>query len=434
MATQLSVPDRRPRSWRTVTTLPDSAPSRLSAALRSGWRVAAASARLACRTVSAIVPKRSQVWVFGTRGDHFIDNPMYLYEYVHATRPDLHPVWISGDGQVVGRLRDSGRTAHRRGSVAGIRDALTAKVNIYSSDPSDTSFAFTGGAINVNLYHGLPLKQIEFAIESQPAYGIYHPATLAQRLRSHTLYAAKWAFQDVLATTSQWAEKTFRRSYAERVGTTVLGTSPRVSAALVKSPLDPELFSDERQLAELLAARSGPALLFAPTWRRYEWTPRDVLGETPALVDALAASDTTLVIKGHLNEPTAAQGSDRIVVVPSHLDATAVLRAVDGVITDYSSIAFDAAMLGKPVIWCPFDLERYQRSESPQFNLDYQQLTRDGCVSSPDELHTAIAQARWRTWHLPTECLETLWGEDAADQLRTGNERLVDAIVQRSGR
>src|SRR5690606_16135195 len=41
---------------------------------------------------------------------------------------------------------------------------LTAKVYIYTCYVSDISYKFSGGAFCVNLWHGIPLKKIEFDI------------------------------------------------------------------------------------------------------------------------------------------------------------------------------------------------------------------------------------------------------------------------------
>lgn len=398
--------------------------------VNAAWNVTAAALRVGVRRLSTLWPRRHDHWVFGSRGDLFTDNPMYFFEYVRQAFPEIRAVWITGDRELAHRLRATGRRAYSRSSVAGIRELLQAKVNVYASDPADTGFALTGGAINVNVYHGLPIKQIEFDIDGGPARRAYHPATLPDRLRTHTLYAPKWEFQDVLATSSEWAEQQFRRSYQDRVGVVVRGCSPRMCAAFEGDSLPADLFPAETEVAKTIRRQTGRSLLFAPTWRRYEWNASDVLGSLDALENSLRASDTTLFVKSHLFSESAVGTGDRVVALPDRLDVTAILPLVDGLITDYSSIGLDAALLGKPVIWAPLDRAEYQRLESPRFDLDYDALIEGHHVSSPTELHAVISNAGWEDWTIPPDMLDLIWGPDAEATVIEGNSRLVEAVLR----
>lgn len=380
------------------------------------------------RRLSGLLPRDSERWVFGSRGDLYTDNSMYLFEFVRRNSPEIQAVWISGDRELVRRLRDNGRAAYHRASVSGILYLLRAKVNVYSSDPSDTSFAFTGGAINVNLYHGLPIKQIEFDIESAAGRRVYHPATLLGRIRSRTVYAAKWTYQDVLATSSEWAEEQFRRSYQGRVGHVVRACAPRMSAALSREPLPAKLFPVEHELVSTVREQGGKTLLYAPTWRRYEWDVSESLGDLGELEMVLEETETTLFVKTHLFCKGSVEGERRVVGVPDSVDVSAILPHVDGLITDYSSIGLDAALLGKPVIWTPIDRAKFQELESPNFDLDYDALTRGHAVASSSELLSVLADGEWSDWTVPAALIEQIWGRDAQELLASGNSRLVEAV------
>lgn len=80
----------------------------------------------------------------------------------------------------------------------------------------------------------------------------------------------------------------------------------------------------------------------------------EVLPHLEQLEAALAASDTQLLIKGHLYDRLALpRRSASISLVANDEELGAILGDVDGVITDYSSVMFDAALIGLPVIFTP---------------------------------------------------------------------------------
>jgi CDP-glycerol glycerophosphotransferase len=96
----------------------------------------------------------------------------------------------------------------------------------------------------------------------------------------------------------------------------------------------------------------------------------EALPHLEQLEAALAASDTQLLIKGHLYDRLALpRRSASISLVANDEELGAILGDVDGVITDYSSVMFDAALIGLPVIFYPFDLDRYRRLSSGTFML-----------------------------------------------------------------
>ena len=168
---------------------------------------------LIARCVSTWLPRDRDLWAFGTRSDQLNDHSIYLFDDVRRTRPDINAVWISGNRNVVDAVRATGAEAHVRWSWRGVRTALSAGAVVYTGDARDVNFAVTGGAVHVNLYHGIPLKQIEFSIETEPAHSIYHPRTLRQRLRSRVMFAPKFSRHDILAVPSTWGAKVMTEAF-----------------------------------------------------------------------------------------------------------------------------------------------------------------------------------------------------------------------------
>ena len=89
--------------------------------------------------------------------------------------------------------------------------------------------------------------------------------------------------------------------------------------------------------------------LFAPTFRG-EGEPR-FPGIDWDLIDSLLTDDEALLVKPHMcQDRLVDEGYKHIAHVPSMLPSTPFLMGSDVVITDYSSISFDALIAGKPVV------------------------------------------------------------------------------------
>ena len=156
-------------------------------------------------------------------------------------------------------------------------------------------------------------------------------------------------------------------------------------------------------------------LLYAPTWREGGFQLNEALPHLEQLEAALAASDTQLLIKGHLYDRLALpRRSASISLVANDEELGAILGDVDGVITDYSSVMFDAALIGLPVIFYPFDLDRYRRLSSGTFMFDYDDLVSERVARSFDQLTEIVATGAWRTMVFPASIRNRVWGPETA--------------------
>lgn len=141
--------------------------------------------------------------------------------------------------------------------------------------------------------------------------------------------------------------------------------------------------------ALLSPGRPSRTILFMPTWRRYlvpslfsgkddaltsyegsnyQRFVRELLG-SPDLAALLHEHDLTFQIVPHYNLASVLQAppgiSERIqLLTASTVDIPALLRSCDLLVTDYSSVQFDVAYLGTPVVYCQFDAEEYAAGHS----------------------------------------------------------------------
>ena len=112
--------------------------------------------------------------------------------------------------------------------------------------------------------------------------------------------------------------------------------------------------------------------------------------------------------------------------VPSDYDVSALLSGVDLLITDYSSVFFDFALLDRPVVFYPYDLAEYRRRESGTFTYPYESLLEGRSVSAPAELLKVLRSGAWRAWTLPDNLRSTVWGNES--DVVGGNRKLIEAV------
>lgn len=107
-------------------------------------------------------------------------------------------------------------------------------------------------------------------------------------------------------------------------------------------------------------AESGRRILYAPTYRR---TRSSIL---PEMLGALSAEKCTLIVKLHDLEHRPLGEAD--VVDATGINILDLLPLVDVVVTDYSAVAYEAGVLGKPVYFYVPDIEEYRQENG--LNVD----------------------------------------------------------------
>lgn len=112
--------------------------------------------------------------------------------------------------------------------------------------------------------------------------------------------------------------------------------------------------------------------MYAPTFRDDDVTELDV----PLTLDASALADQLgegyrLLLRRHyhMGQRAAFLGNDRVSDVSLHPDVSDLYLAADVLVSDYSSVFFDFAVTGKPIVLFAYDLEHY-RDRLRGFTMD----------------------------------------------------------------
>jgi len=333
--------------------------------------------------LSRLWGRESSLWVFGARGgDAFVDNAKYLFLHVAAERPEVRPVWVSKDDDVVETLRERGYEAHHASSLRGLSLTLRAGVVCVTHGFRDVAAPFVGGAFLVNLWHGVPLKRIGWDAEraERPL-----PARLGHSFLDGQV--------DLLTAPGDGVVDAFTSGLRVDEDRIAVTGYPR-NDALVRDVPGMEIGTGSGTIERVQRlSESGRVVFYLPTYRGSSDEGLDDHVDFTALDDFFAERDAFLVVKPHPNEHLDGVGEahSRIVRLPPAVDVYPLLAHADVLLTDYSSILFDFLLLDRPIVFYPYDLEAYRARR--EFYFPYDEVTpgpvaRDfeGLLAAVDEV------------------------------------------------
>ena len=169
------------------------------------------------------------------------------------------------------------------------------------------------------------------------------------------------------------------------------------------SPRNDLLVGDPKQLdsaradmrSRLDVAEGEILVLYAPTWRdtrsygvgKYRFDGTIDLSE----LSRELPDEVVLAVRGHSN--VVDRTSDESILDVSSLpDVTPLLAAIDILVTDYSTVTFDYALLSRPMVFFAYDLDEY-RDSVRGFYIDYEANMPGPIVRSLLDLRDAIVHA-----------------------------------------
>jgi CDP-glycerol glycerophosphotransferase len=284
--------------------------------------------------------------VYQSFAGRFSDSPRALFSALSREAPEHEHVWLlddafrPGPGPGVDALPWGGDAA---------RDALEAADLIVANTHTDVPWSKKPGATYLQTWHGTPLKRIHRDV-------LWAPEGRLDRLDGDV---AQW---DVLLSPNAASTPLLRQAF--RYDGEVLETGyPRND---VLSAPDRDRRRAEVRTALGLAAGQR-AVLYAPTWRDdavfAEGGKDFMLGLDPGRVaDGLAGADGVLLLRLHheLTARSAAIDHPRVREVSRHPDISDLYLAADALVTDYSSVMFDFAITGRPIVFYAYDLDDYR--------------------------------------------------------------------------
>ena len=317
---------------------------------------------LAGRFATLVIPRRRDAWVFGCAVG-VADGALALWQA--APRPDA--VWLVADAEQAAEAARHGIPAVRRDSPRGFWRTARAGVVVVTHGLGDANRYALGGAFIVQLWHGIPLKRIglDSPVTLDPGRlarvpGIRQLLAIAYRRaqsRISLLPAASHLVRGRLETAFGLDDA--RVPVVGEPRPDVLSTGDSATAReRARSRID-----------DLVAGASASRLvLYAPTWRDGAVDPAvPTAAEWQSIIAALERTDAVLLVRSHplgAGDYTPEPAHPRVRSLGSHVvsDATPLLPGLDVLITDYSSLAYDAGLVPLATLFLAPDLESYERT------------------------------------------------------------------------
>ncbi|WP_285164823.1 CDP-glycerol glycerophosphotransferase family protein [Shewanella goraebulensis] len=334
---------------------------------------------------------RSRKAVMGCYKNKFADNSKYLFLHWQQALT-IRAIWISGDKQLVQQLNHQGYEAYYRWSAKGIYHALTAKYYVYNSYIGDVNQYLAKGAIKINLWHGSPLKRIEFDINNGPLLKVYHPETLQDKFISNTQFHQQKVRPDYMIAPSDLVVSLFAGAFKMNPQQMILSGNPRTDYYRRYPQANQKSNQQGHSFIEGLKQtyQVKQVLLYAPSWRDStllndtkansststagdshpspKINPYTQAIDFEALSACLVANDQLLLLRLHPNEAELAKAIDNhpnILNISDWQDTYEIINDVDLLITDYSSLYIDMLQTKANIVFFQFDQQEYQ-SDSRQ--------------------------------------------------------------------
>ncbi len=336
------------------------------------------------------LPLRDQILLMSYAGKQTGDNPRGIADELRRRGDRRRQIWAVADWSVT---VPEGADAVLIGSAAYFT-ALGRSRYLISNDHMPAPMRRRPGQRYAQTWHGTPLKRLGYDI-ARPSFAS------GQRYFAFMDHdVAQW---DLLLSPDPFATPILRRAF--RFGGEIAETGyPRNDALLAKASgpgattgTGATAGDDRERIRRLIGVPPGRRVaLYVPTWRD---DTRDASGgyRLDFRLDLAAAGrrlagDYLLAIRGHHlmagGIPAARDGFT--LDVTGYPDINDLLAIADVLITDYSSVMFDFAPTGRPMLFFTYDLERY-RDQVRGFYFDFESSAPGPLLRTSAEVVEALA-------------------------------------------
>lgn len=209
------------------------------------------------------------------------------------------------------------------------------------------------GQVHVMTHHGTPLKKM--GLDLRDAAGREKSDDFEQFMRR----VARW---DYSIAANPFSTRAWSSAYAGASFASLETGYPRNDVLARATPADVA-----RARAAVGLADGEVAVLYAPTHREYETDGSELL-DLVALA-GLLPSGHVLLARQHYLEAGGLGELGRVRDMSAHPSVEELCLAADVLVTDYSSIMFDYAVLDRPIVIFAPDWETYVHKRGTYFDL-----------------------------------------------------------------
>ncbi|HWM17129.1 MAG TPA: CDP-glycerol glycerophosphotransferase family protein [Microbacterium sp.] len=317
------------------------------------------------RLATLVIPRRRGSWVFGC-GVGIADGALALWDAVAAEGHSA--IWLIGTAREARDASARGIPNASKHSLRGFWLTARAEIVVVTHGFGDVNRYAVSDAFIVQLWHGIPLKRIGLDSPATLRSGILPGSRLLRALIAR-MYRSATRRIDVLPAASHIVRGRLESAFGLPDARVPVTGEPRVDV------LSRGAAEARRATARAAISRAaGPLdaedrlVLYAPTWRDGAPDPAVPSAEEwRSIVDVLDRHRAVLLVRSHplgAGDYVPPFATERVVGLGSDvvIDVTPLLPGLDALVTDYSSLVFDTALVPVPVVFFAPDVEVYART------------------------------------------------------------------------
>jgi len=282
---------------------------------------------------------------------------------------NIRKIWLSRNQGIVEMLKTKGFEAYYLNSLRGLYYAARGGIYLFNVNTNyDISYFFSAGARKINLCHGITMiKKSHLAsdLKNNYSYKLFH-GNLKQKIHYHFFCPYEYEKYDIMISTSEKIKKHLKNAIGKRAKNISITGYPRNDVLLKK--IDSPFEEDEKLIEyfNVIKSNQKKIILYMPSYRDakiYKSEPINIPINWKKLNSFLEKNNSIFILKLHPVERAPIQISPiykNIRVLNKAADIYPILKYVDILITDYSSICYDFLLYSKPTVFYLYDLEEYK--------------------------------------------------------------------------
>ncbi|MDQ3406105.1 MAG: bifunctional glycosyltransferase family 2 protein/CDP-glycerol:glycerophosphate glycerophosphotransferase, partial [Actinomycetota bacterium] len=281
-------------------------------------------------------------------------NPKAIYEQMRQLAPHIRGVWVVSDTRHGDMPEDVPVVVE--GSLGYYRVLAQAKYFVNNVNFPDFVVK-RPGQVHVQTQHGTPLKTMGMRLHDFP---------VAAKGMNFTKLAKRSSRWDFLVSSNELSTRIWRRDFPFNYEMLEYGY-PRNDVFYAYSHEDVEAIR-----AELGVSAERTAILYTPTFRDYQvgfQLHLDLARFCRSLGDEFVVLARAHYFYRRHPELRRLQESGALIDVSAHPSVESLCLAADVLISDYSSITFDYANLGRPIVIYAHDWDLYRVIRGVTFDL-----------------------------------------------------------------
>ena len=302
--------------------------------------------------------RNKNLWIFGEWfGKKCDDNCLYFANYVAENHKEIECIWITRMDTDVSKLSPMVKVVYFDSpeSNAAIKSAAVAIMGQNVYDFSSNGENKLGGAITINLWHGVPWKKIghDHALASknflQKIYNYYYDLAFNSKyyLCTSEIYKSIWNTAFNAAKENILLSGYPRNSYFH--------FTDLVNKEKKEFYNKYELTPDHKLIAYLPTFRDGSSNSY----------PLVNLMKDSNFLDFMRSNKIIIIEKSHYaheNILSHNNNTDNVYKIIDNCDCQSLLASSDILITDYSGAFFDYLILNRPIVHFLYDYEEYKNN------------------------------------------------------------------------